>query len=195
MKKLALITSLFLISSCGITAPQDRGNAYKFTLSSTSEKAAGGNLGGVIVDFPKTSTDLDTFRIALLRDSGKRDYFAGARWADFLASTVQSSIVESLGNSGKFTGVTANFANFSANYELETNIQHFEADYTISTPPTIRIKMDMKLVNVNSSRIIKSFSVEHKEQAKANDLQSIYKAFNSSYTAIQNDIVKNLSKF
>lgn len=192
MKKLLVIFSVFFISSCGLTAPENRGNSNKFTLSSVSEKASGKRLSGLIVDFPKVSSDLDTFRIALLRDTGKRDYFAGSRWADFLPVIVQTSIVESLENSGKFTAASADFAKFSANYQLEINIQNFEADYTTSTPPTIRIKMNVKLLNANSSSILKNFTVENASKAEANDLESIYKAFDAAFTNVQKDIVRKL---
>lgn len=194
MKKFTIIFCLFVISSCGITSPENRGNAYNFTLSTVQEKTSGSKWGGVVVDFPKVSADLNTQRIALLRDTGKRDYFAGARWADFLPAIVQSSIVDSLQNSGRFAAVSADFANFTSNYKIETNIQHFEADYTISTPPTIRIKMNVKLVNSNSSNIIKTFTAENTAKATANDLESIYKTFDNSFKAVQNDIVKKLTR-
>lgn len=191
---LVLIIVLF-VGGCGVTTPQNLGNQYKFTLSAAKPKAqAIPAFGSLVLGFPKADTELDTYRIALLRDDQKRDYFAGARWADFLPAIAQSTMVESLQNSGHFSAVTANYSNFSADYKLQGDIKLFHADYTRSMPPTIAVKVHLNLVDLNTQQSIKSFSVIKERQAKSDTLSAIYKSFDSAFTAAQKDALRQVVK-
>jgi len=196
MRCVTIAMVLFVISGCNdITSPQNLGNAYKFGLQSV-EKSTNPEKqhGSLIVDFPKVSAELDTYRISLLRNGGKQDYYSGVRWADFLPVIVQSAMVESLQNSGLFNVVAADYANISADYLLQSDIKAFHADYTKSNPPTIVIKIHLALVEVKTLKIIKTLTVIREETAKANDISSIYKSFNVAFISAQKEALEQIIK-
>lgn len=193
MRIITLAIILLFLSGCGITTPQNVGNAHKLTLSPlNSNGKSKKKLGNIVLEFPKANTELDTYRVALLRDGGKRDYFAGVRWADFLPSIIQSTMVESLQNSGRFESVTADYTNFYADYQLRGDIKLFQADYTQSNPPTIVIKIQLSLVNLSTLKVIKNFTVTKKQQAAASNISSIHESFDSVFSAAQEEILQQI---
>ncbi len=191
---LALCAIGLALCGCGITSPQDVGRANTFSLRAVPgvEKPAAALLGRLVVSLPKANAELDTYRIALLRDGDRQDYYASARWADFLPVIVQSALIESLQNSGHFAVVTSDHAGISANYQLESNIQLFHADYTQSDPPSIVVRIYFTLLETKTSKVMESFVVEKTGTAHANQITSIHKGFNAIFSSVQKEAIAHI---
>lgn len=189
-----VIVLLLNLTACSIFSPRDFGDAQQFTLNAvdTPETLPTTKLGNIAVEFPQVASELNTYRVALLRSDNKRDYYAGARWADFLPAIVQSTLVKTLENSGHFLLVSADYTNTNMDYVLRSDIQLFQADYTTSNPPTIVITIRFTLLNAQTQKIVTSQRIIQKVEAKQNSLSSIYSAYTSAFDAVQETMLDNI---
>lgn len=197
MKKfLASLSLLCVLASCSLTAPRDVGKANMFTLESPEGVHAGRTLAGVLkIDYPSVPSDLDTYRIAVQTADGRQDYFAGARWNEFLPSVVQAALQDTLAKGQVFTYVETDEGNVANQYVLHTEVAECRAVYeTAKAPPLVKIRMVFRLSLPASQKAILRFAVEKTAKAEGNSLLAIAKAFNVAFEAVAKDAVHKLSK-
>ena len=182
-----------LLASCALT-PKDMGQAYMFSLSPAKTVEMSQTGTRLTVELPTTSPELDTHRIALIRGRGIRDYYAGARWADFLPVMAQDSIIKTLDGTGLFKAVVASQTGLAADMSLKLEIRDFQAEYSKDgAAPIVRVQLVASLVNRSDRNVISSFHAGVSSSQAANDsLPAIHAAFNAAFLAAQKQIVIKL---
>src|SRR4051812_45605120 len=90
-------------------APRDTGSAFMFALepvevTPAQDKALAEKV--LVVAQPTATAELDTYRIALKKGGQRWDYYAGARWSDFLPAVVQDDLTKTLAQAQLFKNVT-----------------------------------------------------------------------------------------
>lgn len=195
MKK-SVILVVALLAACALT-PQDTGKAFLFALPPVgvvSQHEVSGD--SLIVALPVAAAELDTYRIALMRREGRWDYYAGARWAEFLPLLVQDSLARTLEDSGLFSGVATDREGLSGDLVLKTEISAFQAEYSgAGSAPVIRVKIFVSLLNRLKRVPVVSFSVQAEEKAAADSLPAIQAAFAAASGMAQKQIVRKLKLF
>lgn len=197
MRKSFILCGIFalLLAGCALS-PKDLGQAYMFSLSPA--KAAGKARTGqrLMVELPTTAPELDTHRIALVRDKGVRDYYAGARWADFLPVLAQDSLVRTLEGSGLFRTVAPDEAGLAADMVLKLEIRDFQAEYAkAGAAPVIRVRLIASLVSRQDGAMIASVQPGAVTRRAAGDsLPAIHAAFRSAFLAAQGQIAFGLDQ-
>ena len=144
----------------------------------------------LLVDVPIAPAGLDTTRIALSRSPVSLDYFADSEWTDRAPLMVQTALLESFENSRAITAIDRESIGLRADFILKTEVRHFEAEY--STPdgsPRIWVTLNVKLVKMPERTIIAQTSVTRREQAAANDIQSIVLAFDEALGSAMKGVV------
>ena len=177
--------------ACSLT-PKDLGKSHMFNLSSVDSVKYKKRGGTLIINLPISSLELDTFRIALQRNGNVQDYYAGARWVEFLPSLVQDSLVKSIESSSRFNNVTSDDTVLRGDYALKTEIRSFHAIYTDQKAPQIKISLMVTLRNQNTHRNVKSFTVTGTSQAENSSLSSIQKSFDEAFNQAQKKILRRL---
>lgn len=194
MKKILTFFAALLLASCSITAPRDVGNANRITLSALDiEERTGHKHGGIKVDYPTAASDLDTYRIAVAKADGRQDYFAHARWDEFLPSVVQSALIETLTKSGSYAYVGSDENKAQNDYILHAYIEACTAVYAAAgSPPEAHIRIVFHLTGAHGSKVVRTFTVDKKARAESNTLASVAKAFNGAFLAVAEDVLKKL---
>ncbi len=196
--KNAFATFCFLavasIAACTLT-PKDTGKAYMFALSPAPVASATAPAETrLVVSLPATSPELDTYRVALTRDGGVRDYYAGARWADFLPVLVQDNIVKTLERADLFKIVAADQTALEGDFSLKIEIRDFQAEYAAKdAPPTIKLRLVVSLLDRLDRRVIaKMDASSHGMKAQSNTLPAIRAAFEKAFDQCQRQLVEKL---
>lgn len=156
-------------------------NLYTLTPVPTVDFPPGGGRVSwqLLVDAPVSAAALDTERIALSRSPTTVDYFADAAWTDHAPLLVQSLIVQSFENSGRIAAVGRESMALRADYILNTELRHFEADYG-SGSPVARVELAAKLVRATDRNIIAQERFNATLPAKANQVPDVVEAFNAA---------------
>ena len=148
--------------------------------------------GVLLVDRPQASAGIDTARIALSRSPFSLDYYADAEWTDRAPALVQGAMLASFENSGAITAIDRNAMELRADFILQTEIRHFEADYSTggaAAAPQVRVAIIARLVAAPQRRIIAQTSFERRQPSAANNVPDVVVAFNAAAGAVITDIV------
>lgn len=185
----------FLLAACALS-PKDLGQAYMFSLGPAKAAAKTHTGARLIVELPTTAPELDTHRISLIRDRGVRDYYAGAKWSDFLPVLVQDSLVRTLEGSGLFKSVAPDQTGLAPDMALKLEIRDFQAEYAkTGAAPVIRVRIVATLLNRESGNTIASLQTGSVTRKAASDsLPAIHAAFKAAFLSAQQRLTEGLNQ-
>lgn len=192
MKKLVIIAAL-LLAACSFD-PRETGAGFRFALEPVSVEGHNTQPQSLAVMMPTASPELDTRRIAL-RINHRWDYYAAARWPDFLAALVQDDFTKTLDDARLFKTVATVDSGLIGDKILKTDIRTFQADYTPgNAAPLIKIRMIVSLVGSLERQPLASFTLQAEQRANANSLTAIQAAFAVAFDDIQRQLVSKLEE-
>ena len=140
---------------------------------------------------PVARPGLDTDRIAVLYPDRRLEYFAGSRWGATTDVVVQALLVESLRNAGGLRNVQSDTASFGADYVLQSELSHFQAQYRESGgAPEVRVELVVTIGRTTQRRPLTSFTATGRAQADANTLAAVVAAFEQAYAQAARTVVE-----
>ncbi len=181
------------LPACGISALRAPPQLYTLTPKSSFSANLPAVEWQLLVEPPAAAAGLDSLRIALQSTPFKLDYFADVAWTDRAPQMVQTLIVESFENSGRIVSVGRESIGLRANYVLKTELREFQAEYVengLSSPPTIRVRMNAKLVEIPRRTIIAGDNFEATTSATNNSLDAIVLAFDDALGKVLKRLVE-----
>ncbi len=144
----------------------------------------------LVVEQPLSSGTLATQRIALNQNPVQIEYFAGARWTEQAPRLVQTLLVESFENSNKIVAVGRMAIGLRSDFNLKSELREFQAEYgKEGEPPTIRVRVNTKLIQQAKRQIIASRTFESLIQAEDTSMRAIVGAFDRALGKVIKKIV------
>jgi cholesterol transport system auxiliary component len=198
MRKWIVICGLLSIAvaACSLTTPKDTGRAFMFALPPVETAAHARSGGGSLtVALPTAAPELDTYRIALSREGNRWDYYAGARWADFLPLMVQDSLTKTLSDAKLFRTAAGDLSGSRGEKILNVDIRAFQAEYESgSKTPVIKIRLMVYLRQQGEGTPAASFDINAEAKAAQDSLPAIQSAFAAAFAEAQKQLVGKLSR-
>ena len=183
-----------LLTGCTFT-PRDTGASFMFALQPVQIEQQAAQNDSHVVFMPTTSPELDTHRIALNRNSKRWDYYAGAKWSDFLPLLVQDNITKTLDEAHLFKRVTTSDSGLTGDKILKTEIRAFQAEYAAGrAAPVIKIRMTVSLLSRFERKPLASLAIKAAQPATGNSLTAIQAAFSTAFTEAQRQLVTQLAE-
>jgi cholesterol transport system auxiliary component len=137
-----------------------------------------------MVQRPEACPGLNSDRIALLREGGRFDFYAAARWAAPAPDLVESVLVDALRATGRYSAVMDDASPFAPRYDLRVTLRRFEADYSSGgAHPVIHVVLDCTLGRRRDRQLLASFTAQGSARAEANRLGAVVAAFESASAA------------
>ncbi len=146
----------------------------------------------LLVEVPQSPAGVNTARIALRDSPIEMRYFELANWTDLAPKMIQTLIVESFENSERIIAVGREAIGLRADYILKTELREFQAEYAQRLPqntdggmgnvppPTIRVRINAKLIKMPRRSIVASKNFEYTIDATGNTMESIIGAFDTA---------------
>lgn len=133
------------------------------------------------VDVPIAEAGLNNSRIALKHNALSLEYYARSAWTDTAPLMVQTLIVESFENTGRIVAVGRQSIVLRGDYQLITELREFQAEYGDgAAPPTVRVRINAKLVRMPQRVIVASHTVESLQPASNGSLEAVVDAFDEA---------------
>ena len=189
---MAALLCTLLLAGCANVIP-GRGIPPKlFSLSPKSTYSAGLPTVNwqLVVEVPITAETLDTARIALSRDRYTLDFYGNARWAERAPVMIQTLLVESFENTEKIVAVARQATDLRADYVLKTDLREFQAELSGDSQPTVRVRINAKLVKMPERIIIASFKSERAVEAESGNLIDVVRAFDTALGKVLKQVVE-----
>ena len=134
----------------------------------------------LVVEVPIAAESLNTSRIAVRHDPLSLQYYKGARWTERAPVMVQTLLVESFENSGSIVAVARKATDLRADFILKSDLREFQAEYVDGATPTVRVRINAKLVRMPERTIIASHTVERRVSARGTSISQIVYAFDAA---------------
>lgn len=170
---------VLMLSACGVKLPGEGPPPRLFTLNpkTTFDPNLPKANWQLIVESPTAPASLETVRLALRRTPLELEYYARAAWTDRVPSMVQTLLISSFENTGKIIAVGRESVGLRADYQLKTDIRHFEVIYGPQGPePHVRIVA--KLIRMPERVIVADRTCEYTQAAGSEELEKIVEAYN-----------------
>lgn len=142
---------------------------------------------------PTAAPGLEGDGIAVVRPGEQLDYYTGARWAAAAPLMLQSLAIESVRRQGRFALVESDSAPFAANWVLQLELTHFEADYAEGAPPTVRVGLIATLGQRSARRAVMTLSIQAHAAAQADRMQAVVAAYQSATNEALQEIATRLA--
>jgi cholesterol transport system auxiliary component len=156
-------------------------NLYTLTPKSTFAKGLPRVNWQLVVEEPVASGGLNVERIALRASPTELKYFARASWTERAPRMVQTLLVESFENSGAIVAVSRKAIGLRSDYNLKTDMREFQAEYfSADGIPTIRVRLNAKLVKQPLRAIVASKTFEATMKAEGKRIQQVIQAFDKA---------------
>ena len=166
-----------LLPNLGGPAP----NLYTLTPKNTFAAGLPRAQWQLVVEEPVASGGLNVDRIALRATPTELKYFAGARWTERAPRMVQTLLVESFENSGAIVAVGRKAIGLRSDYNLKTDLREFQAEYfDPSGVPTVRVRLNAKLVKLPQRAIVASKTIEASTLAEGKNIRQVIRAFDKA---------------
>lgn len=180
----ALAAGAALLSGCEGLLPQIAGpppDLYTLTPKSKFDADLPHVNLQLVVEEPYAAGSLNTDRIALSNSLTQLQYFAGARWTERAPRMVQTLLVESFENTGRIVAVGRQAIGLRSDYNLKSDLREFQAEYFHgSANPTIRVRVNLKLVKQPRREIVASETFEAEVVATGTTMDEIIRAFDDA---------------
>lgn len=180
----AIAAAAVLLASCAGNLLPGAGNEppqlYVLTPKSTFPDDLPRVNWQMTVGLPAADAALNTARIALRRNPVSLEYYAHANWVDTAPQMIQTLLVESFENSDRIISIGRQSVTLRADYSLLTDLREFQAEYTGTGPPRVRVRLNVKMVRMPQREILAFETFEYVEQATDSDLKSVVIAFDSA---------------
>lgn len=191
---LAVVALFGLVSACSLELPGTGAppRMYVLTPKSTFSDTLPNVDWQLLVEVPQAQAGINTARIALRDSPIEMRYFELSNWTDLAPRMIQTLIVESFENSNRIVAVGREAIGLRADYVLKTELREFQAEFAQRlpqntedgignvAPPTIRVRINAKLIKMPRRAIVASKNFEFLIDAKENSMEEIIGAFDTA---------------
>jgi len=190
-RSLLTVAGAAVLGGCALPGGGEPPQLYTLTPKSTFSPDLPKVDWQMIVERPIAAAGLNSQKIALQRSPVTLDYFAHANWTDTAPQLVQTLLIESFENTGKIRAVTRESTSLRPDYVLQTELREFQAEYTTGAQaPTVRVRLNAKLIRLPDRTIIGNQTVERTWTATKADMESIVLAFDEALGKVMKQIVE-----
>jgi len=143
----------------------------------------------LVVEPPFASAALSTTRIALMPSPTRVDYYARAGWEDQAPLMIQTLLVESFENSGRIVSVGRQSIGLRSDFVLKTELREFQAEYMDGGRPSVRVRLNAKLVRMPDRSIIAATDIENLAKADSEAIDAVVVAFDEALGKVMRGVV------
>ncbi len=183
-----------LLAGCGSLLPVagPPPNLYSLTPKSTFGESLPTVDWQLIIEEPIAAGGLDSSQIALRPSATALKYFADSRWTERAPKMVQTLLVESFENTRKIVAVGRQAIGLRSDFNLKTELREFQAEYyrASGSAPTVRVRINAKLVTQPRQVIVASHSFESTVEAEGGGMTAIIAAFDQALGKVIRQLVE-----
>lgn len=164
----------------GLTAASTPSEIYVLTPKSTFDAGLPRLRFQIAVEEPTATAAVDTDQIAVQPTPLRVQYLPEARWVDRAPLIVQALLIESFENSGKVPAVGSSAIGLRADFLVVVDIREFQAMVPVDNPDgplEVDVRLNIKLIDAFSDRIIASRSFEEVSSSATDDAIDVVSAF------------------
>lgn len=179
------------LSGCALANVASEPAPQLFMLTAAHPNAAGAAVApaaNLLVDDFSATAAIDVPRIAFQPNPNEIKYYAGARWSDRAPQMIQSLMVETLENSGRFAFVAARGSEIRGDYLLKGDIRQFAAEAK-GEQTSVRVDFLVRLIRIDDRSILASRDFNVSVPVTGSGIASVVAAYDAALHQNLNEIM------
>lgn len=195
MKRLAIaISACAALSLAACSSILPRGQAFDiYQLPATAAPKSHATARAVDwqlrVDAPEAPSLLSSTRILVEPKPGIISVYHGARWAQRTPPLLRDRLINAFHVSGHIDGISSDDDGLSADYELDSTLGAFQAEYQGGDAPVVVLQLDARLLRPGAKRILAAHRFSVKEPAAGADIEHVIGAFGRAGDKLSAEVV------
>jgi cholesterol transport system auxiliary component len=140
---------------------------------------------------PASAGHLAGQRIAVVPVPGQISVYKGVNWHQPLPALVRDRLFDAFRDDGRIAALSTDEQRVFADFELVSDLRAFQSEYHARTenPPEIVIRLDARLLDAGSRRIVASRRFETRTSAHDGTMPEVIRAFGAAADALAGDLV------
>lgn len=193
LKSCVILLMAASLAGCALTDIASGPAPQLYTLTSPAVPSAGEmpvrSKIGILVDELGANAGLDTARVAYQPVPNELKYIAGARWVDLAPLMVQSLLVESLENAGRFASVAPRGAEINGDYMIKGDMRQF-AVVKINDKTHVEVDLYLRLVSRENRQVVAARDFAHVVPVDGSGMTPIVAAFDTALGQVLADVTQ-----
>lgn len=148
----------------------------------------------LVVELPTASGALATDRILIKPNPLQAQYLPKGRWVDPVPELMQTVLVTSLQNSGRFRLVGRDGAGMTPDFVALVEVNDFQADAPPGSAPIVHVAMTVSLLQVGDHRLLATRRFSAGAQAAGTEALTLVTAFDAATRRVMADAVDWIDK-
>lgn len=183
--RLFALAAVVGLAGCSVVAGPTPVDTYDLTAPAVATVTKGHTLQ-VLVPEPVVDRAYDTDRLLVRTSATEIAYFSGAQWSDRLPRLVQSRLVRTLEQSGRFRAAGRPGQGLAIDRQLIVDIRAF--DYRVSER-RVEVALSVKTMDDRTGRVVSVAEHRADEPVTADTAQGVVVAFDAALGRVLSSIV------
>jgi cholesterol transport system auxiliary component len=143
----------------------------------------------LVVDEPTAARQIDTSRIALMKDPFQVEYYADVEWTDNAPAMVQLLLMQSFQNTGRLPVVAPTRQTLSTDFLLLSNLRKFQVEKDAAGMPRATVVLEATLLRMPRRTPVATARFEKATQVSSDSTEAVTAAFDASLGDVMRRVV------
>ncbi len=175
IRPLWLLTLLWMLGSCSLLPPPQPVALYRLPAARIAPSPAPAPAWSLRIARPATDELLNGTRILVLPEANRISAYQGARWSSPLPALWRDGLIDAFIADGRIRHLSSDGDSLQADVELSGTLSAFQSEYRAGVPVAV-IRLDARLVDTASRRILASRRFEAHEPALGPEVPAVVMA-------------------
>lgn len=186
-----LVLACAVLPACSILPKAEPANVYRLPVADQPVAAHDSpSLPWTLrIGKPQASDALNSPRIAVLPQGDLVSSYKGARWSDPAPVLLRNRLLDGFSRDGRLRGLSNDDSTVQGDYELGGDLQAFQSEYS-SNGVIVRVRLDARLVNGRSQRIVASHRFEVTQPVAGTAVPSVVSAFGQASDRLTGQVIE-----
>ena len=168
-----------LLPACTILPTAEPVDVYLLPAAVTPGAHAQAALGSLRIARPAAGVHLSGQRIVVMPEDNRVSVYKGAGWSDPAPVLVRNRLLDAFRADGRVAALSSDDRQLQADFELDSELRAFQSEYRDGRPEVV-VRLDARLVDTGSRRIVASRSFELGMAASGPAVPAVVQAFGAA---------------
>jgi len=192
LRALCILCCVLPLAACTILPAPEPVDIYLLPASNSAPPSADKALRpwSLRIARPDANGQLLGQRILVMPEPNRVSVYKGANWHDPAALLIRNRLFAAFRSDGRVSALSIEEMRTFADYELGSELGAFHSEYQQDNkPPQVVIKLDTRLIDTTSRRIVASRAFEAREAAEDSSIPSVVAAFGRAADRLSAELV------
>ncbi|NMF87606.1 ABC-type transport auxiliary lipoprotein family protein [Aromatoleum petrolei] len=188
MRRAAWLAATLLLGACSVLPKAEPVDTFLLPFAPAPAAVTATPLPvSLRVAKPASGVHLAGQRIVVIPQDNQVSVYQGASWSEPAPVLMRDRLIDALRADGRIAALSSDEARLQADYEIVSDLRAFQSEYRGGVPEAV-VRLDARLVERESRRILASRTFTSGERATASDVPAVVNALGVASTRLATEV-------